>query len=144
MHTHPAALRIAYRTHREGLILVTDAISAMGLTDGTHYIGQFAIDVRRGQAYVSGTNTLCGSIAPMDECVRIFREATGQLAATTIYRIALIILSCSTVKPTLTSRLFDCVRGRGGIIASSEMPEHRQSQRHTELWCRRRFCNARR
>lgn len=56
MHTHPAALRIAYRTHREGLILVTDAISAMGLTDGTHYIGQFAIDVRRGQAYVSGTS----------------------------------------------------------------------------------------
>lgn len=77
VHTHPAALRIAYRTHQRGLILVTDAISAMGLSDGTHYIGQLAVDVRRGQAYVSGTNTLCGSIAPMDECVRIFREATG-------------------------------------------------------------------
>lgn len=77
MHTHPAALRIAYRTHKYGLILVTDAISAMGLEDGTHFIGQLAIDVRCGQAYISGTTTLCGSIAPMDECIRIFKEATG-------------------------------------------------------------------
>lgn len=75
-HTHDAALRIAYRTHPNGLIIVTDAISAMGLEDGMHRIGQFSIEVRNHKAYVAGTNTLCGSIAPMDECVRIFLSAT--------------------------------------------------------------------
>ncbi|XP_055685633.1 N-acetylglucosamine-6-phosphate deacetylase [Lutzomyia longipalpis] len=77
IHTHPAALRIAYRVHPEGLILVTDAISAMGLSEGTHHIGQMSVDVSGGRAYVAGTKTLCGSIAPMDECVRIFLESAG-------------------------------------------------------------------
>ncbi|GAB0093426.1 N-acetylglucosamine-6-phosphate deacetylase [Sergentomyia squamirostris] len=77
IHTHPAALRIAHRVHPEGLILVTDAISAMGLSEGTHHIGQMDVDVSGGRAYVAGTKTLCGSIAPMDECVRIFRKASG-------------------------------------------------------------------
>lgn len=75
-HTHGAALRIAYRTHPNGLIIVTDAISAMGLEEGMHRIGQFSIEVRDHKAFVAGTNTLCGSIAPMDECVRIFQSAT--------------------------------------------------------------------
>ena len=79
VHTHPAALRIAYRTHSEGLILVSDAISAMGLEDGMHRIGQMEIEVRNRRAYVAGTNTLCGSIAPIDECIRIFKKSTGNL-----------------------------------------------------------------
>lgn len=77
VHTHPSALRIAYRTHPDGLILVTDAISALGLEDGTHFVGQLAIDVRNGKAFIANTNTLCGSIAPMDECVRIFQKSTS-------------------------------------------------------------------
>ncbi|KAG5676211.1 hypothetical protein PVAND_006060 [Polypedilum vanderplanki] len=77
IHTHNAALRIAYRTHPSGLIIVTDAISAMGLEEGTHRIGQYTIEVRDHKAFIAGTNTLCGSIAPMDECVRIFKAATN-------------------------------------------------------------------
>lgn len=77
IHTHGAALRIAYRTHPAGMILVTDAISAMGLEEGTHRIGQFNIEVRDHRAYLSGTTTLCGSIAPMDECVRTFKRETN-------------------------------------------------------------------
>ncbi|GJQ75095.1 hypothetical protein Trydic_g9707 [Trypoxylus dichotomus] len=76
-HTHPAALRIAYRTHPSGLVLVTDAISAMGLEEGKHTIGQFEIEIREGKAFVAGTNTLCGSIATMNECVKIFKTAAG-------------------------------------------------------------------
>ncbi|XP_060661940.1 N-acetylglucosamine-6-phosphate deacetylase [Drosophila nasuta] len=76
VHTHPAALRIAYRTHREGLVLVTDAISALGLEEGVHHIGQLPLQVKQGKAFIAGTETLCGSIAPMDECVRIFHKAT--------------------------------------------------------------------
>ncbi|XP_034490905.1 N-acetylglucosamine-6-phosphate deacetylase [Drosophila innubila] len=76
VHTHPAALRIAYRTHPEGLILVTDAISALGLEDGVHHIGQLPLEVKQGKAFIANTETLCGSIAPMDECVRIFQRST--------------------------------------------------------------------
>lgn len=78
VHTHPAALRIAYKTHPEGLILVTDAISAMGLTEGRHRIGQMDMEVRGGRAYIANTNTLCGSIAPMDECIRFFKKASSK------------------------------------------------------------------
>lgn len=84
VHTHPAALRIAHRIHPEGLILVTDAISALGLDAGTYRLGQYEIEVRNGKAYISGTNTLCGSIAPLDECIRIFKRATN---CSTVYAI---------------------------------------------------------
>jgi N-acetylglucosamine-6-phosphate deacetylase len=49
----------------------------MGLEDGMHRIGQYSIEVRDHKAYIAGTTTLCGSIAPMDECVRIFRKETN-------------------------------------------------------------------
>ncbi|XP_031781619.1 N-acetylglucosamine-6-phosphate deacetylase [Nasonia vitripennis] len=76
VHTHPAALRIAYRIHPKGLVLVTDAISALGLQEGIHQLGQFNIEVRNNKAYIAGTDTLCGSIADMSECVRFFQKAT--------------------------------------------------------------------
>ncbi|XP_030378647.1 N-acetylglucosamine-6-phosphate deacetylase [Scaptodrosophila lebanonensis] len=97
VHTHPAALRIAYRTHPQGLILVTDAISALGLEDGIHHIGQLPLEVKRGKAFVAGTDTLCGSIAPMDECVRIFRNATN---CSTVYAI-----EAATLHPALCLRI---------------------------------------
>ncbi|XP_043468812.1 N-acetylglucosamine-6-phosphate deacetylase [Leptopilina heterotoma] len=77
VHTHPAALRIAHRTHPQGLVLVTDAISALGLKDGIHKLGQLEIEVRHSRAYIAGTDTLCGSIANMSECVQFFKEASG-------------------------------------------------------------------
>lgn len=77
IHTHPAALRIAYRIHPDGLVLVTDAVSAMGLQEGRHNIGQLLVEIKNGMALVAGTNTLCGSIATMDACVKIFIHATG-------------------------------------------------------------------
>lgn len=77
IHTHPAALRIAYRSNKEGLILVTDAISPLGLEDGEHHIGQLRIRIKNGMAKIAETNTLCGSIASMDECIRIFKRSTG-------------------------------------------------------------------
>ncbi|KOC66315.1 Putative N-acetylglucosamine-6-phosphate deacetylase [Habropoda laboriosa] len=76
IHTHPAALRIAHRTHPEGLVLVTDALSALGLEEGVHQLGQLKIEMRMGRAYIAGTETLCGSTAEMSKCVRYFKEAT--------------------------------------------------------------------
>ncbi|XP_054730611.1 N-acetylglucosamine-6-phosphate deacetylase [Anastrepha obliqua] len=91
IHTHPAALRIAHRTHPDGLILVTDAIAALGLGDGKHHLGQLELEVRDGKALIAGTNTLCGSIAPLDACVRIFKKATN---CSTVYAI-----ECATLHP---------------------------------------------
>lgn len=77
IHTNPAALRIAHRAHPAGLVLVTDAIMAMGLPPGRHTLGQQTIEIQGLHAYVAGTKTLSGSIATMDMCVRHFRQASG-------------------------------------------------------------------
>nr|XP_035939096.1 N-acetylglucosamine-6-phosphate deacetylase isoform X2 [Halichoerus grypus] len=76
-HTNPAALRIAHRAHPHGLVLVTDAVPALGLGNGRHTLGQQEVEVDGLTAYVAGTKTLSGSIAPMDVCVRHFLQATG-------------------------------------------------------------------
>lgn len=71
IHTHETAVKIAFRSAPSSLVLVTDAISALGLSVGhVHKIGEQLIDVRTDGAYLSGTDTLCGSIASMDQCVR--------------------------------------------------------------------------
>lgn len=57
---------------------MTDAISALGLAEGLHYLGNVAIEVRGGRGLLAGTDTICGSVASLDECVRIFRRATGK------------------------------------------------------------------
>ncbi|XP_074513130.1 N-acetylglucosamine-6-phosphate deacetylase [Sebastes fasciatus] len=77
IHTNPAALRIAHRAHPSGLVLVTDAIAAMGLPEGRHTLGQQVIEIQGLHAYVAGTKTLCGSITTMDMCVRHFKHASG-------------------------------------------------------------------
>jgi len=77
-HTHPSTTRIAYRANTAGIVLVTDACSAMGLQDGTHHIGQQAIDVRGTKAVIKGTDTLCGSVATMTSCVQYFLRHTGK------------------------------------------------------------------
>lgn len=61
-----------------GLVLVSDAISALGLKEGQHNIGQMKVEIRDGQAYIAETNTLCGSVASMIECVKFLIKATGK------------------------------------------------------------------
>jgi len=108
VHTHPAALRIAYRTHPQGLILVTDAISALGLEEGVHHIGQLPLQVKQGKAFIAGTETLCGSIAPMDECVRIFQKATGECEIPARIRINYSVLQ--TAPWSMPSRRPPCIQ----------------------------------
>ncbi|KAL7979139.1 hypothetical protein Chor_015163, partial [Crotalus horridus] len=77
IHTNPAALRIAHRAHPQGLVLVTDAIPAMGLPPGRHTLGQLVVEVEGAKSYIAGTKILSGSISTMDTCVRHFRDATA-------------------------------------------------------------------
>ncbi|XP_061193102.1 N-acetylglucosamine-6-phosphate deacetylase-like isoform X1 [Saccostrea echinata] len=76
IHTHPAALRIAYRVDQRGMVLVTDAISAMGLPEGEHRFGSQTMEIKGRRAVIKGTQTLCGSIATMDMCVQHLRKST--------------------------------------------------------------------
>nr|CAG4648661.1 EOG090X06GX [Polyphemus pediculus] len=77
VHTHPAALRIAYRTHPDGIVIVTDAMSALGLDPGHYTLGSQNVEVTDKCAYIAGTTVLSGSIATMDKCVRHFKKASG-------------------------------------------------------------------
>ncbi|XP_052794767.1 N-acetylglucosamine-6-phosphate deacetylase-like [Mya arenaria] len=70
IHTHPSALRIAHRVHPSGLVLVTDAIIAMGLPEGKYKFGNQNIEIHGKTATIAGTNILSGSIAKLDYCVR--------------------------------------------------------------------------
>ena len=70
IHTHPAALRVAYKTDFEGLVLVTDAICALGLADGSYNLGPQSIIVEGERATIAGTDTLCGAIASMFTAVK--------------------------------------------------------------------------
>ncbi|XP_046575078.1 N-acetylglucosamine-6-phosphate deacetylase-like [Haliotis rubra] len=83
IHTHPAALRIAHRVHPQGLVLVTDAIQAMGLPEGFYVFGEQEIEIKGKRAVLAGTDTLCGSISTLDNCVRHFIKSTncGQVLA---------------------------------------------------------------
>nr|XP_002130591.1 N-acetylglucosamine-6-phosphate deacetylase-like [Ciona intestinalis] len=76
IHTNPAALRIAHRANPKGMILVTDAISAMGLEPGTYQLGQQHVTIDEKRAFVANTKTLAGSIATLPHCIRHFKKAT--------------------------------------------------------------------
>lgn len=60
-----------------GIVLVTDAMSALGLDPGHYSLGSQDVDVTEHCAYILGTTTLAGSIATMDKCVRHFKESAG-------------------------------------------------------------------
>jgi len=80
VHNHPYSVNIAYETHPSGLILVTDAMAALGLPLGKHFLGEQEIEIFRGEkggnyeglhaALADNHNTLAGAIVPLDECVR--------------------------------------------------------------------------
>jgi len=74
VHTHPAAVRVAYKTNFEQMVLVTDAILAMGFQDGRYRFGQQEIEVRGDKAFVAETDTLTGSVATMQRSVQKFQK----------------------------------------------------------------------
>lgn len=89
IHTHQEAVKIAFRSNPNGLVLVTDAISAMGLEpvkphhvsihdDLNHQmVGTQKVEIRGESVFVAGTNTLSGSIATMDTCIKNLIKFTG-------------------------------------------------------------------
>ncbi|KAL1924384.1 uncharacterized protein VTP21DRAFT_7419 [Calcarisporiella thermophila] len=77
VHCHPNSVKIAYYSHPGGAVLVTDAMSAMGLPPGKYTLGDMKVEKEEDRVYVEGTRTLAGSVITLDACVRNFKEFTG-------------------------------------------------------------------
>ncbi|KAL1527070.1 hypothetical protein AB1Y20_015753 [Prymnesium parvum] len=90
IHVHPASLKIAARARPDGVVLVTDAMAAMGLPPGRFCLGGVDVQVlETGEAYRVGTNTLAGATIPLDECVRRYKAYTGSSAVHALEAAAL-------------------------------------------------------
>jgi len=76
IHVHESAVCMAYKSHSHGCVLVTDAMTAMGLGDGEHSLGNMKVHIKGDRATLAGTDTLAGSVVSMDTCVQRFRQFT--------------------------------------------------------------------
>lgn len=77
IHVHPAAVNMAWRANPEGLFLISDAMAALGLGDGTYRLGSHTVTVKGNTATLPDTNTLAGSVLGLDQAVRNLRAWTG-------------------------------------------------------------------
>lgn len=80
VHSHPNSVRLAYTAHKDGCILVTDAMKILdpNMPDGTYDWRDGRRVVKEGvRLYIEGTDTLAGSVVTLDTCVRNFVRFTG-------------------------------------------------------------------
>lgn len=78
VHVDPALYRhVSHSAGPDRVSLITDAISAAGMSDGTYELGPLEVDVVDGVARVSGTPTIAGSTATMDHQFRFAVQHSG-------------------------------------------------------------------
>lgn len=75
-HVHPAALRVAVAAMPHRIALVTDAMRACGLAEGTYKLYDYDVTVSEGQARLAD-GTLAGSVLTMGEAVKNMVELAG-------------------------------------------------------------------
>ncbi len=76
IHTAPEMVELWWRAKGpERAILMTDAMSAAGMPDGTYQLGGFPVEVAQGRAMVHGV--LAGSVLTLDRALANFLEFTG-------------------------------------------------------------------
>jgi N-acetylglucosamine-6-phosphate deacetylase len=84
LHVHPRVVPLFYRAKGADLaILITDAISATGMPDGTYKLGDLEVRLIEGRCLI-GENTLAGSTLTLDAAVRNFSRFTGVPLATAV------------------------------------------------------------
>jgi len=77
IHVDPGAIKMAWMANPERLVLISDAISALGLEEGDYRLGTMDVRVNGGKAVVKGTETLAGSVLRMDQAVKNLKAFTG-------------------------------------------------------------------
>lgn len=76
VHVHPAAIRVAVAAMPGRIVLVTDAMRACGLPEGTYKLYEHDVIVAGGAARLAD-GTLAGSVLTMDDAVRNMVELVG-------------------------------------------------------------------
>ncbi len=76
VHVHPAALRIAVQAMPRRIALITDAMRACGLGDGTYKLYDYEVHVADGAARLAD-GTLAGSVLTMGDAVKNMIELTA-------------------------------------------------------------------
>ncbi len=76
-HVHPHTVMFAWHANSEGLILISDAMAALGLPSGQYSLGDLNIEVNTGKAVVFGTETLAGSVVSLGDAVRYLHASSG-------------------------------------------------------------------
>ncbi|KAJ5153516.1 carbohydrate esterase family 9 protein [Penicillium canariense] len=76
-HVHPASVRLAYLTHPEGLVLVTDALLLLGGEDGTIDWLTRRLTKKGISVKLEGTDIIAGSCVTLLQCLNNFRRWTG-------------------------------------------------------------------
>ncbi|KAI5116892.1 hypothetical protein M0805_004160 [Coniferiporia weirii] len=80
VHSHPNSVRLAYTAHKDGCVLVTDAMKILdpNMPDGTYEWRDDRRVVKEGvRLFIEGTDTLAGSVVTLNTCVRNFARFTG-------------------------------------------------------------------
>lgn len=79
IHVHPAAIRILARMKQDGnLILITDAMSATGMTDGEYTLGDLPVVVEKGIATLKhNRDSLAGSTLTMIKGFQLLVREVG-------------------------------------------------------------------
>ncbi|HEX2843854.1 MAG TPA: amidohydrolase family protein, partial [Candidatus Limnocylindria bacterium] len=101
-HLDPLIVRTIARAAPGRLSLVSDAIAAVGLTEGRHRLAALDVEVRNGAARLPD-GTLAGSVVMLDDCVRNVASITGS---------ARLAVEAVTATPARLLRLED---GRGHL-----------------------------
>ncbi len=83
IHVHPAAMRVAVHGMPHRIALITDAMRACGLSDGSYKLYEYDVNVSEGAARLAD-GTLAGSVLTMDAAVKNMIELAGLPVETVI------------------------------------------------------------
>lgn len=71
VHIHPAAVRSTIKMFGEDrVVFISDSMRACGLSDGEYTLGGQPVTVRGNRAFITGTETIAGSVTNLMDCVR--------------------------------------------------------------------------
>lgn len=129
-HVHPACLKLLADVKRQrNLLLVTDAVSAAGLTDGAYRISELDVIVRDGVARLAEGGALAGSTLTMISAFRYMVQQVGlsvpeasRLASANAARLLGLERKLGQLRPglladvlLLSEELEVCRAWRGGV-----------------------------
>ncbi|MBO3661992.1 N-acetylglucosamine-6-phosphate deacetylase [Microbacterium stercoris] len=108
IHLDPVVVRTLFAAAPERVVLVSDAMAAAGMADGSYRLGGLPVEVADGRAVVAGTETIAGSTLTLGRAVRNAAE----------WGIPLLdVISAATVAPARALARDDLGRLDDGLPA---------------------------